>query len=294
MGKIVTFISELAEKAGIDPASDELKPIMSITAEMPDDVIAKINKAFIAVEDAPKNQTIKNTIIKQYGAGLMQSVEDTLKELGLSDEELKDMSKESAFGKKIDLGIRKIAELKGKPDPNASADEKALKEQIANLNKELNTFKTTHVPKEELDNALNKYESEKTDTLLEKEILRHNWSTAYTDLDIKKSVFNTKLNKFLEEKGLKISRNGDTLKIISKEGGSEYFDDKNKIVTFEELGGQLMADNKLLAVSPQTSGTQTTVLEGPKADLKGNPRAYNKTMELLRKSQADQDSNKRE
>jgi hypothetical protein len=77
-----------------------------------------------------------------------------------------------------------------------------------------------------------------------------------------------------------------------KDGGAEYFDDKNKIVTFEELTSQIMADNKFLAVSTQTSGTNSTVLDGKQPTPKGNPKAHNKTLELLRQSQSDLDSNK--
>jgi hypothetical protein len=290
--KISEFIADLAEKAGIDTASDELKPILSITAEMPEDVAKKINTALISVEDAKSHKGIKDTIIKTYGAGLLQRHEEVLRELGLPDEDIKEIAKETTIGKKIELAISKVAAHKSKPDPNATADQKALNEKIAELNKELNSIKTTHIPKEDLEKEVAKFESERMEGLKEEYFGKHTWSEAYKDKDIRKAAYNTKLNKFLEETGTTLQRNGENIKIVTKEG-SDYFDGKNKIITFDEVVNQIMANNKFNAVSTQTSSTQTTVLEGVKNPTpKGNSTSYKKTMDLIQKSLMDQESNK--
>ncbi len=293
MPNISELFAELAEKAGIDITSEELKPLMSLTVEVPDAISKKINTSLISLDSAVKNHIIRNQVIKEYGAGLLQNNEEVLRDLGVSDDIIAEISKEKSFGKKIEASLRKIAEIKSKPDANSTADQKTLNEQIVKLNKELSEIKNTHILKTDHEVELLKFESERLESLKEEAFGKHKWSEAFSDSDIRKAAYNAKLNSFLDSKGLALKKEGKDIKIILKEGGTEYFDDKNNIVTFDHVVNQIMSDNKFIAVSQTAPGTSTTVLPGNQGQIKveGNNPRLTKTKALIAKSLADQEAN---
>lgn len=288
MAKISELFLEIAERAGIEITSEELKPVLLIDTQISDTIAGTIKKNIVSIGMATQLPVVKNAIIKEYGAGLMQSQEETLREMGVSEDEIKEITKETTIGKRIGAGLKKLAELKAKPDPNADASAQALKDQIAALNTQLNEIKNSHIPKAELEQYKSQHENERILSLKEKLILSQPWSDAYEDNDVKMGAFNAKLDKFLAENKLEMVRDGEKLKFIQKEGGADYFDDSNKLVTFDLITSRIMTEGKFIAVSSGGQGTKT-VSGGPTDPTKGTQiNSNNKALALLRKSQQDQ------
>lgn len=296
--KVGELIAKQLDKLGVDTTSEELKAIVGISVEMPETISSKFDTGLISLDSAKNNTDIKNHYIKTYASGLSRNLNEKLKSLGLSNEEIDGIFKEEGlgFGKRIELALERLSEakeaqIKAKKlgDPDA---EKVYKEQIEGLNKTLAELKEQS--KAELQAEREKNENEKISDEIGREFLSKGWSKSYPEATQDRLVIaNTYLQNELQQMNAKLVRDPETreLKLVqAKNPELDYFDSSNKKVNFTSLVAKIGTDKKLFAVSEQ-SGQSTTPKTLVATPLQGTTRTNNPTLDALRASQKDQEQN---
>lgn len=291
--KLSQLISNLLEKAGIDVTAEALKPVLSITTDIPDDISGKLESELITKEAAKSNVDLKNHFVGQYIKGAVKQAKESIISVGVDEEVVNKIfapdSKES-FTKQIQEGLKAAEDhFKKTPDKNKDS-EKTFKEEIEKLQKQLSEEKTNSAKL--LSEKDKQYESERINDNILSTFLTKSWSKHYPE-DVRADLAMTKLKKEMEAKGISVIRDADgkTLKLVqTKNPEMDYFDSSNKKVTFTQLVDDIMSTNKFSAVSgDEPAATTSQVIAGQKP---AQPNSTNSiALNLLRKSQADQAAN---
>ncbi len=295
--KVGEILAKQLEKLGIDTTSEELKPILGISVDVPETLTGKLD-SLITMDGAKNNTDIKNHYIKKYTSGINQALDEKLKKLGMTQDQVDDIFKEETFGKRIEGALERLAEAKdnlAKTKKTGDVDsEKLYKDQIDKLNKDLADIK--EASKTEREKLMSDFENEKINEEVGREFLSKPWSKHYPDSANDKLVIaNTYLQNELQQIGAKIVRDFDTkqIKLVqAKNPELDYFDSSNKKVNFTSLVAKIAADKKLLAVSEssgQGTPTPSTIVGGQAPQ--GTLRTNNPALNALRQSQQDQAQN---
>lgn len=255
--KIGIAISNLLEKAGVDVSDEKLKDVFAVTTELPEEFAAKLDTLLMTKEAAMP--LVKNDVINNYTKGVFINVEEDLKTAGLSKEEIDEVFSEKAFGKVVRKAFTKIAEVKEKSATLSSSDkEKLQKEEIVKLNQQLSEMKVGFVPKSEIEKIRSDWDGEKYNNEVDRHFISKKWSDNYP-LEVRSTLAKTFLDKELAALGAKAVMGEKGVKIVKADDlSSDYFDNSNKLVTFESLADKIMLSNKLLAVSQESQSITTT------------------------------------
>src|SRR5690554_2378900 len=206
--RIGEFITTLATSVGIDSTDARLADLLSINTEIPDEVMREISGKLITIESAKNNPEISRHYFAQAYNGIDAEINkwvETINDLDFKEQ----INGIKGTGKKNQLLLNKLKELAdNKP---AKTDSKELNEKIQSLNAEIEKYKTSYIPKEELDNTLTQIEKERLETIEQTTFLSKEWSDNYAS-SLRSDLSKIALEKKLAELSAKKVREGDKIK----------------------------------------------------------------------------------
>lgn len=299
------FLISLAEKAGLDKNSEDLKALAALDMEIPTHIVNVMDTKLMTEASAKSNPALKGHFISSFADGIETSLFEKMKKLGLPENILEEVkTAEKTSGKRIELAFEKLHEhkenqLKEAKKSGDKDSEKVYKEQINDLNNQMASMKEEW--EKEKGTLLSGFEQDRINDETAREFLSKNWSKNYKD-NLRRTLADVALKEALENlegsngvKGAKVVRDPETkkLKLVqAKNPEMDFFDKSNKKINFTELVDNIMLSNNFLAVSDDDDsgqGTSKTTVGGGNPQTQGTSK--NPVLDLIRKSQQDQQNN---
>ncbi len=247
MPKIGSLIEKLLKKVEVDTTAEDLKAILALDAEIPDEAFGKLDKGLMTVKAATSNAEVIKVVRKEVLDAADQEIDKTVTELGLYPGE--DFAKEQSTYKKI-AALAKLAKDAGekaqKPGAKATADEWAVKE--AAYNKQIKDLKDSMTTKE--TEFATTRESDITSFELQKKLLPKNYAfPKEMDPEVKLMTALATVKNELAKKGFTIKRGeGGSLVVVDKEGRPAY-SEANEALSADGFIDGALARNKLLQIN---------------------------------------------
>ena len=285
MAILADTIKKLLTKSGFDTTSDAYKQLINLKeliVDIPDDVDASLS-ALMGMNEAKNNIDIK----KHYKAEALDpfnnKVGGWLKEFGVDDETIKAVTEDPNTYNKVEVALRKIAELKSK-DSGSKGDKAELEKKINELSAQLS--KVVSDKDTERNDAVAaitaKYDGEFTEMEINR-IIGGKQLPGQFGLDVETRIAREFLNKKLAEKGAVIKKVDGKLKLVAKDDDKMIIFDNGKELDLDTLTDMALADNKFLKVSDNGGGTPPRSPQGaqPKLNYASNT-ALNQIDEALK------------
>ncbi|MES2731720.1 MAG: hypothetical protein V4714_08225 [Bacteroidota bacterium] len=286
------WLYDMSQKTGVAESHEGLKPLLSISSIIPDDVLESLS-GLMTIGDAKNNIKIKNHFISEFGHSIDQGLPEILAESGVSAEKIALVEAEKATGKKVKLAMRILNEtkdelIKAKPDKDPEAITKA-NQQIKEVNeKYLKLEADAKSALAEKDTFLNAYK-EKNE--LSKLVSSHKWSDLYPE-SVRDTLFDASLKAELAKLGAVMKLEGDKLVVKQLADPLLNFHFQNKEFTPSDLVAKVMTDNKFIAVAQKAAEPITLSGFRPVEQLPGGaqPKAPQAFTAGLLASLADQEN----
>jgi len=264
--KIGDFLNTFAVNSGT-PKDDagllsllQNKELASI--DIPDSIASKINSNYFTLDSAKNNPTLKSHFFAQALNGVDSELNKIMTDLQLEDTVKQELLSEQSTHKRTSQLIKKVAELEKSKASKAPGEKAELDRQIADLNGQIATLKSSTIAKSEYDALLNKHESELTNIKLNSILSDYNYSLPKEMAqELKLSTAKIALENSLKEKGVKIVRENGELKLKTSTDTDYYVD--NKPVTIKDFADSVLAQNKLLVVSGNNNTPATPIVVTP-------------------------------
>lgn len=264
------FLTALFKEAGVSIEDSALKDITTKVAntEIADELVSKFNTTYFTEAAAKANPKI----IGHFKAQLYNGLDDELKplydELEMPDDIKSELHSINSSTKRAAALVRKAKELTEKKATASKGDKAELNQQIEALNNEIKKIKTDS--QIEKDNLKKDFDSKVDDLFLSQFLATQNYSSdAMKDLNY--MLPKAKIQKALEEKGLKRILEGESFKLQTKDG-TDHFENNTK-VDFKSFAEKVLADNKFTTISqqPKPGSQQQQIVKGdiPDSKLKG-------------------------
>lgn len=274
------FLEKLAKKAGIDTSSEAFKPLLELKEEIPDEVVASLDKSLLTVEAAKSNSEV-NKALRQSILGVADvKMEDIIKEMKLQPGD--DYVAEKNSYEKLGLLSKLIfdaGQKKAAADNNAGVHETLKKEKDAfaakesEYQKQFKEFQAQlSAAKEAIDGTENKYKSTIENDRIQydtyKKLLGKNFDLPkQMDDDLKVETAFVVVNKELKKRGLNIKRDeSGKLALFDKDGNPGYSENHN-LLEFDSFLDGALAQNKLLKINDSDDHQNTTQQNQPGATI---------------------------
>lgn len=252
--KLGEFIAELAKQAGISATDEKLKDLLAIQTEVPDDVANSISNSLMTIDAAKNNPTLKSHFAAQALSTVDATLEDVMKEAGLTDDLITELKGERSSYKRMQSTFKKVkglhdAALKeaGKGNGGDPEKEKKLVDEISTLNKQITEIKSAN--ETELGQLKSAHEQDLTDNA----VLNYLSGKKYAFEDIPQTTnvatANGVVSGKLAEKKAKIIRTDAGLKLVLADNPDLAYMEENKEVAFSDFADTALAEGKLLKVS---------------------------------------------
>lgn len=249
---IGAFIGAILPKLGIDTTSADLAEVLALGLDIPDAMAVPLVSRITAVplltmEAARNNQELKNRFKAEALNGVDSTLSSLMTEFQLSEDIVNEINGTGNTFQKIPALVKKIQALENAKSTAASKDKPELTNQINALNQKLAELQasnaTTLAQKEQ------QHLDEMTELLLENTIRSKNLNTSVFPIDTVATLARLKVNEELAKRGVKIKNVNRTLQLKqAAEEALDYFEN-NVPVTVDALVEQVLANNKLIAVS---------------------------------------------
>lgn len=294
---ISEYFAGLAKRLGIPEDSEELKPLLGMTASIPESLSDKLT-GLMTEGEAKNNLTVKNHFIAAFGDGIVANVMRQAQEYGVNTAELGEEFKfEKSSGKKIQRLTEEIAKAQeAKVKATANKDPEALQkanDQIKAANAQVTKIKEDYETKlAEKDTFLATYKKKnELAQLLNRQLVQTPWSEVIPET-VRESLFYQLLDSEMAKLGTVFQLDGDKPVLKQAKDPDLIFHYQNKEFTPSDLVAKVMTDNKLIAVAPKAAertimtGTQNQVPPvGGEGARRTAPSAF---QNALNKSLADQ------
>lgn len=255
MVKLGTLLERQFKKLGIE-VSEELKAIVALENEVPDELATKIDKGLLTMEAAKNNADLIKLFKQQTLAGADARMDDIIKEHGIIVDEA--FANEKNTYEKIGLLVKaglSTGIKKGEAVNKENISEVLKKERDAFAQKEADYNKkladlTTSLTAKETEFTTTR-ESDLTSFELQKILLTKDYVFP-KDMDnsIKVQTAMSALNKDLSTRGLKISRDAaGSLVITDKDGNKAYTEKHEPIEKVDSYIDGVLTHNKLLNIN---------------------------------------------
>jgi len=254
--KLADLLKSLLTKAGIEKA--EIDKVLAepkiADVDIADDVASATDKALLSLTVAKTHPEIVTALKAAAKAelynGLDAEINDVMTEIGLTDEQRADIMAEKSSTKRAALLAKKVKEYEAASHKGSSnADKKELVDKVNALLAE-----KTKLQKEHAD-ALAAKDADIATKLLNKDLefdlLGFNYALPKdTPSSVKLAAARASLDRRLLEKKLKVVIENGVKKVV-REDGTDYHDDTNKPVSYNDfISGALAQDNLLAASDP--------------------------------------------
>lgn len=244
--KLGEVIANIAEKVGFDVTDGSLKELLGSQLDVPEPISSGLDK-LMTEEAAKSNPIIKKHYLDNMANGQNKNLDLLAAEYGLSQEERDEIFRDNkTVSDKHKAIVAKVAE-KSKGNKDSKDESKAI---IEKLNADLREARTQADQK--LADLTTQFETDRLNDHVISAFMGKTWSTNYPE-DLRPEIAKIALDKELAKRGATLVRDGKNIKIVRSENKEQdYFDDKNKKITFEELRDSIFAANNFGSVSPDT------------------------------------------
>lgn len=268
MAKLSAILDRQFKKLGIE-ITDDLKPLLELDNEIPDEVAGKIDKGLLTVEAAKTNPDVTKVLKQSILAGADAKMDEVIKELGVTVDE--DFANNKNTYEKISL-LSKMLHQQGLKKGEANSKE-GLSETVKKEREAFTTEKATmQAQLKQLTDSLTAKETEFKSTRendltsfeLQKILLGKDYVfPKEMDSSLKVQTAMGALNMDLASKGLVIKRNeAGQLVITDKEGQKAYTDKHEPIDNPNNYIDGVLTQNKLLNIN-DPSKQQQQQQQGP-------------------------------
>ena len=276
MSNLADLLNKIGIVAGIKEDNEEFKALVQNKALATTNVLDDLGKLFddaldgelLSVEAAKNNEDLKNHFFATFANGIDSEIDNAIKALGIDDETVTLLKNTDSSFKKISLLPTRLKSKyealieEAKKGENTPEDIEKLNTEIGKLNDELSGLKDTTVDKEFHENTISSHASALKNMNVKNLLAARKLTTTLprnVAIEAAISVFNAEL----KAKGITLN---DDLQLKSSDGSLDYFDKNNKKVEIGDFVDSLLAENKLLEVSPPAGGGNP-----PPAPLPGDP-----------------------
>jgi hypothetical protein len=266
MAILADTLKKLLTKAGFDTESESYRKLIGLkelVVDIPDDVDTSLT-SLMGLTEAKNNIDIK----KHYKAEVLDPFNNKLpiwlKELGADDDTIKAITEDANTYNKVEVALKKIAELKSKAaDIGSKGDKAALEQKINDLSAQLSKIATDAA--KDKDDAIaaitNRYETEFTELEIQR-ILSGKPLPGQFDSEVEVKIAREFLNKKLAEKNAIIKKIDGKLKLVAKDDDKMLIFDSGKELDLSTLTDMALADNKFLKVSGNGGGNPPSPTQG--------------------------------
>ena len=262
---LADLVNKLGALSGISEDNEEFKALVQVkelaTTNIPDEIGGKFTETLtggLLTKDAAKN----DPDIKAHFTALALNGVDTEIEKVIADMELDEETK--TLLKNTDSTYKKVslipARLKSKYEAlieeakkggQSNGDVDKLNGEIAALNTELSGLKDSSIGKDVYDSAIADHAAQILDMNI-KTLLAGRKLTSVLPRNVAISAAKNVFDEAIKIKGIKLDAS-DGLKLKTADGSQDYYE-KNQPVNIDDFIDGLLADNKLLDVSPPGGG----------------------------------------
>lgn len=248
--KVGDLLKDLLTKAGIDLTKTELKAIVELGEEMPDDVYDAVNKALMTVTAAQVHPEVTKKVKAEMFNGVDSKLEAIIAELGLEvDDDFKnDKNTFDKIGKLTKLAKAAGEKAKG-TGGTKDKDEWIQKEK--DFNEQIRLLKQSITDKEKTFNETRTNDQIENDLKLELHGKKYIFPDEM-DASIKVNTALTTLRSELSKKGFSIKKNDAGALVILKADGTPAYSDTNVALEPKTFIDTVLAQNGLLKKNEET------------------------------------------
>jgi hypothetical protein len=290
-----TLIRELALKAGVKADNPKLVELLSVGAQIPDEIAGALKSLIAPGADMVTLEVAKNhpDLLKHFNATIFNGMDAKILALAnedgdLSPTDLAEIKAEKNSYEKLRLLKQKVrTSIEGKH--TNPADKQLLLDEIKKLTKEVADAKTG--AQTEIEQAQQQFEHRLTDYAVESLLAAQPY--ANTDIPAEVNILTAKnlVNKVLADKKAILKRDADGKLVLKNAENPELdFLENNTHILFSDLAISTLANNKLLKVSDSPAANKTLVFKTPTrtpADGSAKGPDYSRTVDANAKHLAD-------
>ena len=259
MAILAETLEKLLQKAGVDTSSDEFTSLIQrkeLLVEIPDNINSSLT-SLMSLNEAKNNQQIKSHFKAEALDPFNNKIVNWLTEHGVDEATAKQISEDNNTYNKVEVAIKKIAELKDRQSNSTSKGQTAeLERKINELSAQLSkTVSEAQREKEEAINAIRQqYDNEFTEMQIN-QIIASKPLPGQFGVDIETKIAREFLNKKLAEKNAALKKIDGKLKIVAKDDEKLLIFDNGKELDLDTLTNLALAENKFIKVSDNGGGT---------------------------------------
>lgn len=279
MAILAETLEKLLQKAGVDTSSDEFTSLIQrkeLLVEIPDNINSSLT-SLMSLNEAKNNQQIKSHFKAEALDPFNNKIVNWLTEHGVDEATAKQISEDNNTYNKVEVAIKKIAELKDRQSNSTSKGQTAeLERKINELSAQLSkTVSEAQREKEEAINAIRQqYDNEFTEMQIN-QIIASKPLPGQFGVDIETKIAREFLNKKLAEKNAALKKIDGKLKIVAKDDDKLLIFDNGKELDLDTLTNLALAENKFIKVSDNGGGTP------PKSTTGAQPKTNQATKSAI-------------
>jgi len=259
MAILAETLEKLLQKAGVDTSSEDFSNLIQkkeLLVEIPDTINQSL-ASLMSLNEAKNNHQIKSHFKAEALDPFNNKISTWLTEHGVDEATAKQIAEDNNTYNKVEVAIRKIAELKEKQNGSNSKGQTAeLERKINELSAQLS--KTVSDAQREKEEAINlirsQYDNEFTEMQIN-QIISSKPLPGQFGSDIETKIAREFLNKKLAEKNATIKKVDGKIKIVAKDDEKLLIFDNGKELDLDTLTNMALAENKFIKVSDQSGGT---------------------------------------
>ena len=259
MAILAETLEKLLQKAGVDTSSEDFSNLIQkkeLLVEIPDTINQSLT-SLMSLNEAKNNHQIKSHFKAEALDPFNNKITTWLTEHGVDEATAKQIAEDNNTYNKVEVAIRKIAELKEKQNGSNSKGQTAeLERKINELSAQLSkTISDAQREKEEAINSIrSQYDNEFTEMQIN-QIISSKPLPGQFGSDIETKIAREFLNKKLAEKNATIKKIDGKIKIVAKDDEKLLIFDNGKELDLDTLTNMALAENKFIKVSDQSGGT---------------------------------------
>ncbi len=284
MAKLGSVLERQFKKLGI-AITDEVKALLELDTEVPDDVAGQIDKGLMTMDAAKNNPDLIKQFKQSVLAGADAKMDDIIKEVGITVDELF-ANEKNTYEKIAMLAKAAVATgtRKAEADNKAGVSETLKKEREAFAAKEAEYNRKLAEKENELTAKVGEFSSTRENDLTSFELQKLLLGKDYVfpkemDSSLKVETALSAVNKDLMTKGLKIKRNEAGQLVITDKDGNAAYNEKHE--AYDNTGRYIdgvLTHNKMLNINDpnaqqqqQQQGGSGGIVITPGGGTQGNP-----------------------
>jgi len=255
MAKLIDLLKSLGTKGKLDLTKAEYNAVLEATKdiEVPKDFADQLEASLMTVDAAINNKDVRGRITAEVLNGEDAYLTSIVSDLDIDDEAKTSITSEKDTKTKLRKAITTLNEAKKKAKKSGdNVTEEALKQQVAELNKELKSVKDT------FDADRKKLNADRDNDYINYKLMSLLGAKQYALPDkmsmeqkIKTALLG--IQDVMAQKNLKVVKTDTGVKLV-KADGTDPYNDKNTLLELPSFLDGVLAENGLLKNSDPSQG----------------------------------------